>query len=395
MSTQNLTIKDRQRGAILGAAVADAASLGFHWLYDQAKILSLEPNAPEFRKPDKADYADSSGYFAHEQKGIGDFSQYGEQHHTMLNTLNLNNGIYDKSKYETAFAECFGYGGRYTGYIDHPTRDTLNNITIAQNEALVRATNIPFRGTDELKRKLITKIIGNAKQFTGAALKQKVEDAVRLTDDNDQLVEHAFNMLDEWNSVNGYHGANDTQLPALSKLPALAAVYTQQKNLLDVVESAVRVTNNNDQAVAFGKASANMIEAAIISGDPELCIDKAKQESSESIPTLVEQALAAKNRTTPDVTGEWGMACQLTVGFPSAIHNIARANSFGEAVRQNIYAGGDSCGRAILIGAVLGACYGIDTNNGIPLQWIDKLSHAEKFHDSVERLLDMGSDHRM
>jgi len=389
VSASNLTIRDRKRGAILGAAVADAASLGFHWLYDQSRIIDLEPKTPEFRQPSEADYADTAGYFAHANKKPGDFSQYAEQHCTMLRALNSNNGTYDKAKYETAFNECFGYGGSYTGYIDHPTRDTLNNITIAQNEALMRASSLPFNGTDELRRKLITKVLGNAKQFSGSDLRQKVEESVRLTNDEDHLVEYAFKILEEWNSVNGYHGADDTQLPALSKLPALVAVYAQQENLKNVVESAVRVTNNNDKAVAFGLASANLIEAAIITGVPELSIDAAKQDLSGVTRHLIDQALASQSKSTPEVTNDWGMACQLNIGFPSAIHNIAKASSFEEAIRQNIYAGGDSCGRSILIGSVMGACHGIGTNNGIPSQWVSKLSHSQSLLNDIDQLLNI------
>lgn len=38
-------------GTILGALVADAAAVGFHWLYDQTRIKEIAPESPEFRKP--------------------------------------------------------------------------------------------------------------------------------------------------------------------------------------------------------------------------------------------------------------------------------------------------------------------------------------------------------
>jgi len=44
MTTPSLSTIERKKGAIIGAAVADAASLGFHWLYDQERIKSLAPN---------------------------------------------------------------------------------------------------------------------------------------------------------------------------------------------------------------------------------------------------------------------------------------------------------------------------------------------------------------
>ncbi len=382
-----LTTDDRKRGAILGAAVADAASLGFHWLYDQDRISALAPSAPEFRAPTPSDYEGTMGFFAHANKSVGMCSQYGEQHLTMLQALLNNNGNYEKAQYEEAFISCFGYGGSYSGYIDRPTRDTLNNITAAEQQAQERALSIAFNGPKETIHQLLTKVVSNAKQYKGDELNKQLEAAVRLTHDDDAMVVHAFKMLEQWQSVGDLHGANDTQLPAISKLVPLVALYAQQENLSTVVESAVRVTNNNDKAVAFGQACANMIEAAITTGDAELAVDAAKQELTGSVKPLVEQALAAIDKSTPDVTAEWGMACQLDIGFPSAVHNIATATSFEQAVRQNIYAGGDSCGRSILIGAVLGACYGIDTEQGIPAQWIKTLHQSESIEKSIASLL--------
>jgi len=309
----------------------------------------------------------------------------------MLKALSTGDGIYSKSDYESAFVDCFGYGGSYVGYIDHPTRDTLNNIIFAEKKALARIEKLPFNRDEELQRKLLTKVLGNAKQFSGEALKEKVEAAVRLTDDDDYLVEHALKIVEQWQSVGGYHGADDTQLPALSKLPALVAHYAQQENLLKVVESAIRVTNNNDKAVAVGQAAANMIETAITSGDPVLAIDSAKQELSGYAATLIDQALASQDKNTVDVTREWGMACQLNIGFPSAVHNIATATSFTDAIQKNIYAGGDSCGRSILIGAVMGACYGLSADNGIPDAWVDQLNEKATVLTLTENLLNLSS----
>lgn len=391
MSSDSLSINERKRGAIIGSAVADAASLGFHWLYDQARIRTLEPTTPEFRQPSPDDYNDVRGYFAHDNKQSGEFSQYGEQHRTMLESLAENEGVYDKPHYESTFVKCFGFGGSYSGYIDHPTRDTLTNIISSEKSAFDRATNLPFNGSDELKRKLLTKVLGNAKQATGNELKRRVEAAVRLTDDDDYLVQHALNMLAELDMVNVHHGADDTQLPALSKLPSLVAAYAGSDELLSVVESAIRVTNNNDSAVAFGKTVAKVIEDSILVGEAKHAVDAAityaKTEYPDNLLPLLEQSLAELEKTTPEVTAQWGMACQLKIGFPSAIHNISKSSSYTEAVRQNIYAGGDSCGRSILVGAVMGACCGVGTQNGIPNEWIAKLNQDSQIMNYLNQLV--------
>jgi hypothetical protein len=47
---------DRAKGAIAGALVADAATMGLHWIYDMAKIQTLladkgKQAQPEFYEP--------------------------------------------------------------------------------------------------------------------------------------------------------------------------------------------------------------------------------------------------------------------------------------------------------------------------------------------------------
>ena len=370
--------KDRARSAILGALVADAASLGLHWLYDQPRIREVAPNAPEFWTPTPADYEGVRGFYAHGRKRVGEFSHYGEQAMVLLRSLVANEGRYDKMHYEELFREYFGYGGDYVGYIDHPTRDTLDNIAFAEHEALRRAEAIPFHSDENTKHRMITKVLSNVKVAMGEELRKVVEGAVRLTHDDDNMVAYACKVVDELESVSGYHGANDEQMPAISKLPALVAAYAGDVRLSEVVESAVRVTNDNNRAVAFGGVAARIMKAAIDGEDPVAAIAAGRKAAEPEVAKLIDEALSLRGRDTTSVTSKFGMSCNLVFGVPSVTHNLATAKSYREAIRQNIYAGGDSCGRAILLGAVLGAAYGVGGESGIPEPWIEKLT---KIHE--------------
>ena len=128
MTSSNQASKSRASNAILGALVADAATMGTHWLYSQKRIAELAPECPEFRAPNEQDYAGNVGYFAHGMKNTGELSHYGEQCLTMLDSLATNSGEYEKSHYQEQFRSHFGYGGKFVGYIDRPTRETLDNI---------------------------------------------------------------------------------------------------------------------------------------------------------------------------------------------------------------------------------------------------------------------------
>ena len=112
----------------------------------------------------------------------------------------------------------------------------------------------------------------------------------------------------------------------------------------------------------------------------------ARQAATPEILALIDQALDLKNKTTPEVTQQLGMSCNLEFGIPSVIHNLSQQNSFAESIRQNIYAGGDSCGRAILLGAVLGNIYGIGEDKGIPHAWIEKLNQKQTIEALVNKL---------
>jgi len=68
--------------ALFGAYVADAATLGVHWLYDPDRIEALGDAL--WRTPDAADFEGAKGIFVHHGKHSGDISQYGAQMRAMV-----------------------------------------------------------------------------------------------------------------------------------------------------------------------------------------------------------------------------------------------------------------------------------------------------------------------
>ncbi len=304
---------DRARAAMLGAAVADAATMGFHWLYDQARIAEVAGDAPEFRAPNEADFA-GKGYFAHGGKTPGEPSHYGAQMMAMATAM-PGKEAYDADAYAAAFRAWFDYGGRWVGYCDRPTRATLLAMAAAE------ADEAPITTC----------------------------------------------------------GADDAQLPAISKLPVLVARHHDDPDLAGMVESAVRLTNNRDDSVAWGQATARMLAAAIQGASPAEAVAAARDGATGQITKQIDKAHEMKAATTAEVATAHALHCQLEVAFPVLIHAILTAGSFESAVRANIQAGGDNCGRSIPIGAVLGACFAGDAARAIPAGWTAKLKAPGDF----------------
>lgn len=344
---------ERARNAVRGALAADAAALGLHWIYDPARIASVAGDAPEFLAPDLAHYRGTQAYLAHKGKRAGDPTHYGEQLLVMLRSLHATGGRFDAADYERRFVASFGPGGTWVGYIDFPTRETLRRIDAAERTALTAAREFdlgPHKGERSLME---AKVMANVQRWRGEKLARAMEKAVRITHgENRALIRGGQAMAKAVEESRGaVHGADDDQLPAVSKLPALAAY-----GALDdaTVETAVRVTNDNDEAVTWANAVAAALRAACDGAAPKAAAEAAARAADGRL----DEALAFDGDALA-AAAHFGATCPLPQAVPVLVVLWRDATDFVTAARANILAGGDSAGRAVPLGAVLGAAYGV------------------------------------
>lgn len=295
------TTARRIEAALIGAFVADAAALGFHWLYDPDRIAALAADGPEFRPPDAADFDGYKGVFVHAGKQPGDLSHYGVQMDVALQTLIAGDGRFDMADYQDRFAATFGPGGSWTGYIDKATKGTLANLAAGQRDP---------------------------------------------------------------------SGANDDQVPAIAKLPVVVAARGADAAL---VHQAVRATNANDVAMAWAEPAAALVRAAYGGASVAAAVDAAIGAAAPEIAAALRAARETPEADSTVFAGTAGRACPLPQAMPVIIHIAARSETYVEAVRRNIRAGGDSCGRAPVLGALFGAVCGLGSG-GIPLGWAGRLT---------------------
>lgn len=378
---------------ILGALVADAAAMGLHWIYDQDHIRKIAPDAPEFTAPDPRNFEGIPAYFAHSSRATGALSQYGEQAMVMLRTLGADGGQYDAANFADRFRATFGYGGAYAGYIDHATRDTLDNFLRFEDAAHACALTGPFHADPRLLKAIVGKALPLLARHTGKDLASALEGSIRELSSDEATLEFGDQLLEALKVLPRPTGANDIQLPAISKLPALVAMLCVQGKTSGAafaapVASAIQTTSDHPTAATYGMLSAKMMAAAALQGNSNAVIEAAQSAEAPDARDLLDQAIEMRDVDNATVTKHFGMACDLPFGVPSALHNIATATSFSDAVRRNIYGGGDSCGRAILVGAVMGAIFGVGGDEGIPQDWIDQLDVKDEVFDLLEKLLD-------
>jgi ADP-ribosylglycohydrolase len=317
---------DRALGAILGALTADAASLGLHWLYDQGRLAELAATAsPAFREPDARNYQGVAGYFAHGGKRAGDLSGYGEGVVLMLRHLARHEGRFQRCAYQAEFRNWFGPGGGYVGYVDRPTRLALATLAAIEDPA----------------------------------------------------------------GFPGRSGADDDQMPALECVPALAAVLS--RGAADAaareasVEEAVVVLSTNAIALDGARTLARAL-FALIAGEPlSEALERAASAAGGELAPLLRDALAMQPFDPAAAARRFGLPCHMAQGLPVAFHVARHAPDFRTAVEGNILAGGDSCGRAIAVGALTGAAFGAE--GGIPPSWLARVCGMSEIAALGERLL--------
>ena len=311
----------RMSSAVLGALVADAASLGLHWLYEPSRLAQIAARGEiAFLAPDADNYRDCKGTFVHGEKSVGQLSGYGEYCRLMLLHLAAGGGRFDCAGYQSEFLRRFGPGGGYVGYIDRPTRLTLLRLLAADPQA-----GFPQPS-----------------------------------------------------------GVDDDQMPALATIPPLVAVAVRDRiertALLEQVERAARLTSDNDDAVAAARVAAVVLHAVLTRSGLHAALAEALPIASAALRQHLEQALAAEALDAPAAAARFGAACRVAQGLPVLFHILGHAGGFAEAVRANILAGGDSCGRAIVLGAVFGAV------GEIPLPWLARLAPLVDCVDALQRL---------
>ncbi|HVW63540.1 MAG TPA: ADP-ribosylglycohydrolase family protein [Nitrosospira sp.] len=319
----------KNSAAILGALVADAASLGLHWLYDPDRISRIAADRGlVFLQPDMDDYSGAKGYFAHGGKTAGDSSSYGETCLLMLAHL-ARHGGFNRVAYQAEFRSHFGPGGAYIGYVDTPMRATLHTLLPLEPAAFPAES-----------------------------------------------------------------GADDDQHLALAALPALVAFHEgSQDSLMDRVEEVVRITNNNALAVAAGQCAAAAL-FNMLRGEPAAqALANALPFAGSTLRPLLEQALAMTMLDGIAAAQRFGSACHVAEGLPVIFHIARQAPDYRSAIESNIGAGGDSCGRSIMLGAMAAICAAGKREAGcsIPLQWLARYRKLAGAADSCAAL-GFGSD---
>ena len=143
----------------MAAFAADALALGPHWIYDTAVIDTEFGRVEELRDPLPTSF--------HKGKHRGQFTHYGDQMLTLLETVAAGNA-FDPAQFSGNWQRMFD---GYTGYRDHATKATLENLSQGASWEKAGSGSADFAGAARIAP-LGALCAGDAETFAAAARQQ-------------------------------------------------------------------------------------------------------------------------------------------------------------------------------------------------------------------------------
>jgi ADP-ribosylglycohydrolase len=184
-------------------------------------------------------------------------------------------------------------------------------------------------------------------------------------------------------------GSPSEDLAGAGRIPPLAYVYHDDpQKLIQSARLQTAFTHKTDMVVDsadfFCRAALKILDGQAPSDAiAETVADNFQGHTLEEYVTI---ALESIQINTREAIAEFGQMCEIDAAFPATIHIVMKyENDFKHGMIENVMAGGDSAGRGLLAGMLLGAQGGMDA---VPERWLKELTFYDRITAALERLDD-------
>jgi ADP-ribosylglycohydrolase len=180
-------------------------------------------------------------------------------------------------------------------------------------------------------------------------------------------------------------GSRSDDLAGAARIAPLVFCYRNDADKLwESVRSQTAFTHNNQEVIESAEFFGRVAWKAINGEAPIAAIKQVLAEGYDREPYAkwVEDGLTSSEKDTRQAMLDFGQMCEIEAAFPCVIHLIARyEDNLRLALIENAMAGGDSAGRGLVAGMILGAHRGLDA---IPQRWLTEL----KAYPRIIKLMD-------
>ena len=202
-------------------------------------------------------------------------------------------------------------------------------------------------------------------------------------------------------------GAGDTETNAVAHVLPIVVMRAGRSNFLRDAELAIRVVQDNDDAVAFGMTFARILEAVILGSSIGDAIDDVAallggngtgNTNDRFFSHGLKKMREWEARPPFDVTLELGQACDFPFHVFTApqllLNGVSNSSTtpltFVDAIRETIKIGGENANRGSFIGSILAAAAG-SVDASIPADWQRRTTRWGVVKALAEAIVDGGN----
>ncbi len=180
-------------------------------------------------------------------------------------------------------------------------------------------------------------------------------------------------------------GSGSDELAGAARIAPLVYCYRHDADKLTAsVRSQTALTHNNQEVIDSAEFFARVAVKVMGGATPVAAIKQVVDDGFSRKPYTkwVDEGLSSADQDTRQAMLDFGQMCEIEAAFPCVIHLIARyEENLSRALIENAMAGGDSAGRGMVVGMILGARRGLEA---IPQRWLTEL----KAYTRIVELLD-------
>lgn len=177
-------------------------------------------------------------------------------------------------------------------------------------------------------------------------------------------------------------GSSSEDLAGAARLAPLVYVYRDNpERLVEAARRQTALTHNHPLVIAAAEFFARATHHALHGVPARQALERTADEAPLPAEMLewVDLGLRSTGADTRATILEFGQACEIVQAFPATVHLIATYESrLEQGLIENVMAGGDSAGRGMAVGLILGAWQG---EAAIPGDWISAMRQTEQITD--------------
>ena len=172
--------------------------------------------------------------------------------------------------------------------------------------------------------------------------------------------------------------------------PLIYAYHNDPEALIAGAKAQTAFTHNDSQVIESAFFFSTITLKVLKGASPKTAILQVKEEQLVKAPLLkwIEKGLDSIEQESRQAILNFGQMCEIEAAFPGVIHLIVKYETdLKTALVENIMAGGDSAGRGLLVGLVLGAHLGIEA---IPQNWRREMKAYQQIIERLKKIDNSG-----